>query len=453
MQLFMKIFEKFHELPKNLSIKQYRYFVFINYAFLIAGLFHFAYIFIFAHFGLKILSIYNIFSSLLWALCIYLNIRGWSVLQLLLANIEVIIHAVLCVYIMGWDSGFHYYILSVPMLLFLSSWRIISKIALCSLNFLIYTFLYYYINMLEVENAITLTELNAFNIINIAGIFFIISICAYYYRRIVLIAEQNLEIQYHHTTEALKKLNENLSDAAVYVKTILPKPMRESIIQTDWDFIPSESLGGDAFGYNWIDKENLAIFLIDVSGHGVSAALLSATIMNVLRSGNLPKADFCNPGEVLSALNKSFPSEDNNDMFFTIWYGVYNKRTCNLSYASGGHPHAILCYRSTINEPVYVQLGTRNNIIGGFENTDFDQKFMNLLDTSYLYIFSDGVYEFVQSDGNRWKYNDFIKNLFRFHFENEKDFNKIVSTIKQLKSSDFFEDDFTLLKVSFKQIN
>ena len=60
------LFSKFHELPSNLPAKQYRFFVFSNYAFLMAGMFHFAFIFIFAFLDLRILSIYNIFSSLLW---------------------------------------------------------------------------------------------------------------------------------------------------------------------------------------------------------------------------------------------------------------------------------------------------------------------------------------------------------------------------------------------------
>lgn len=451
MQHILKIYKKFHDLPENLSMKHYRYFVFINYAFLVAGLFHFAYIFIFAIFGLKILSIYNIFSSILWAFCIYLNIRGRRVIQLLLADIEVIIHAVLCVMTMGWGSGFHYYIFSIPLALFLSSWKIGNKILLCLFNYFIYIFLYHYSKGLEIDRIITQTELNGFNLTNIAGIFFIISICAYYYRRIVLVVEQKLEIQYQHTTEALNKLNENLTDAANYVRTIIPDPLRERHVNTDWDFIPSESLGGDAFGYNWIDKDKLAIFLIDVSGHGVSAALLSAKIMHVLRSGNLPMVNFSKPGEVLSALNRSFPSEENNDMFFTIWYGVYNKKRGELAYASGGHPPAILFYRSAKGRPKYVHLGTRNNVIGGFVNADFQQNIFSLFETSYLYIFSDGVYEFVQTDGNRWKYNEFVEFLFRIHFDKEKDLNAIINSIKKRRENDLFEDDFTILKVSFKK--
>ena len=91
-----------------------------------------------------------------------------------------------------------------------------------------------------------------------------------------------------------------------------------------------------------MDDDHFAIYLIDVSGHGVGAALLSVSVMNVLRSESFTKTDFKTPEQILESLNHAFPGEDNNDMFFTIWYGIYNKRTKVLTYASGGHPPALL---------------------------------------------------------------------------------------------------------------
>ena len=62
-----------------------------------------------------------------------------------------------------------------------------------------------------------------------------------------------------------------------------------------------------------VDKEHFAIYLIDVSGHGVGAALLSISVINVLRSQSLTKTDFKDPGQVLRSLNLTFPSESNKD--------------------------------------------------------------------------------------------------------------------------------------------
>jgi len=96
-----------------------------------------------------------------------------------------------------------------------------------------------------------------------------------------------------------------------------------------------QDIGGKLYGFH-------TVYLIDVSGHGVGAALLSVSVMNTLRTQSLPDTDFKDPESVLNSLNTAFPGEENNDMFFTIWYGVYNKNSREFIYASGGHPPALL---------------------------------------------------------------------------------------------------------------
>ena len=451
-----KLFRLFRELPANLTPKHYRFFVFTNYAAFLAGIFHLAFIGIFALLGIKILAIYNIFSSLFYAIFIYLNIKGLKIVPLVLANIEILIHAVLCVVIIGWNSGFHYYILAIQFVIFLSLWPTIIKSFISILNGVVYVSLNYYTNIADPLIAINPVYINWLNYANIISINFSIAYCAYYYRFLVLRVEAKLEMEHQKTTEALAErnealdcLNKDLADAAEYVKTVLPEPINEGPVRSDWEFIPSASLGGDAFGYHWLDKDNFAIYLLDVSGHGVSAALLSATIMNVLRSHALPGTNFGDPDRVLTALNNAFPGEENNDMFFTIWYGVYNKQTQQLTYASGGHPPALLFSRSSDEDTQVVQLRTPNYVVGGMKNIAYQRDVESLKDNSCLYVFSDGVYEFIQADGRRWKFGDFADFLCHLHAGDDKDIDRLVKSAKDLKQSNVFEDDFTILKVSF----
>ena len=67
---------------------------------------------------------------------------------------------------------------------------------------------------------------------------------------------------------------------------------------THWQFIPSAALGGDAFDYQWLDDDHLAICLLDVCGHGVGSALLSISAINTLRSRTLPNTEFPDPSQV-----------------------------------------------------------------------------------------------------------------------------------------------------------
>ena len=81
------------------------------------------------------------------------------------------------------------------------------------------------------------------------------------------------------------------------------------------------------------------MYLLDVCGHGVQAALLSISAINVLRNQTLPATDFRSPTQVLTAINKVFQMDRHNEMYFTIWYGVYDKQKRRLTYANGGiHP-------------------------------------------------------------------------------------------------------------------
>ena len=56
------------------------------------------------------------------------------------------------------------------------------------------------------------------------------------------------------------------------MQSLLPDKLKKGLIKTDWRFVPSAELGGDSFGYHWLDDDHFAFYLLDVSGHGVGAA-------------------------------------------------------------------------------------------------------------------------------------------------------------------------------------
>jgi sigma-B regulation protein RsbU (phosphoserine phosphatase) len=91
-----------------------------------------------------------------------------------------------------------------------------------------------------------------------------------------------------------------------------------------------------------VDEDHLALYLIDVTGHGLDAALLSVTVANVIRAGALPGADMKQPDQVLAKLNDAFQGEQHGERYFTIWYGVYQCASRTMTWAGGGHPPEIL---------------------------------------------------------------------------------------------------------------
>ena len=115
-----------------------------------------------------------------------------------------------------------------------------------------------------------------------------------------------------------------------------------------------------------------------------------------------------------------------------------------------GHPPALLFSGSSDENTHVVELRTPNYVVGGMKNAAYQKDVQSLKDNSCLYVFSDGVYEFMQSDGSRWKYKEFSNYLRDLHSGEDKDIDRLVKSAKDLKQSNVFEDDFTILKVSFR---
>ena len=220
-------------------------------------------------------------------------------------------------------------------------------------------------------------------------------------------------------------------------------------MSTDWRFIPCSSVGGDAFGYHWLDDDHFVIYLIDVSGHGVGAALLSVSVMNALRSQSLPDTDFKDPGQVLASLNVAFPGEENNDMFFTIWYGVYNRKTRELMYAGGGHPPALVFEKSNSEDAKAIFLSSANNVIGAMPDVTYKKSKHLLGGQDTLYIFSDGVYELEKSDGSMWQYKEFADFMGKIRAGAQSRLERLHRHAERINVQDNFEDDFTILEVAF----
>ncbi len=247
------------------------------------------------------------------------------------------------------------------------------------------------------------------------------------------------------TLEVLNQnLQEELAEAADYVQSLLPSPLTGKV-KTDTLFIPSAQLGGDCFDYYWIDDDNLVIYLLDVSGHGVGSALLSVSVLNLLRSQSLANTDFRQPGEVLKALNQNFQMRDHGHKYFTIWYGVYSYSKQQLIYASAGHPSGILLHQ-TSHQFEATHLGSLDLPIGFVPDICFEEMKVDIVENSSLYILSDGTYEILQPNGQLWSINAFVDLLLNFHQHSLED---ILDNIKSINSLVNFDDDLSLLRIKF----
>ncbi len=248
--------------------------------------------------------------------------------------------------------------------------------------------------------------------------------------------------------ESQRLLAEELNEAAIYIRSLLPLPL-EGKVNTSWQHIPCSSLGGDAFGYHWIDEDHLGIYLVDVCGHGVGAAILCISAINAIRSQSLTDTNFRSPASVLKGLNEAFPMEEQNNKYFTIWYGVYQKKNHALIFSSAGHPHAILFTGNDLNNKTLQTLTSGGLAIGMMGDIIFNEASVPLNNFNKLYVFSDGVYEITQKDGKEMNLDDYTQ-LMKEHFSNLEllESEKVFEKIKSLKNEiGPFDDDFSLVEL------
>lgn len=254
---------------------------------------------------------------------------------------------------------------------------------------------------------------------------------------------------YRALVESQKALSAELAEAAAYVCSLLPAPLDKPPVGVEWRFIPSTQLGGDAFDYHWIDDDHFCMFLLDVCGHGVGAALLSISAINVIRSEALPHTDFRDPGATLSALNGAFLMEKHNGMYFTIWYGVFNPREKTLSYASAGHPPALLFTPRAGAAPECGRLRTPGMVLGGMEDTEYTAQTIKLDTPSTLFVVSDGTFEIAQPDRTIWPFENFVQLLSDAMAAGKPALDELEKTVRQMHGPGALDDDFSIMKIAF----
>lgn len=190
----------------------------------------------------------------------------------------------------------------------------------------------------------------------------------------------------HHIRHLADRLTGELDSAAQYVASILPGEL-DGPVHVSSRYLAAEAVGGDSFGYEWIDDDHLIVYLIDVSGHGVKPALLSVSVHNLLRSGGLTPDTLLAPDRVLTELNGRFNMDNHDEHYFTMWYGVYTLSTGLLRYANAGHPPALVLTAGTIA----AELDGAAMPVGMFADTDFRTYDYSVPAGSRILLYSDGV--------------------------------------------------------------
>jgi len=243
--------------------------------------------------------------------------------------------------------------------------------------------------------------------------------------------------------ETQAKLNREFADAAKYVRLMLPPPLDDKEI-IDWQFHPSTHLGGDGLGYRRINDDQIAFYVLDVTGHGLGSALLAVTALELLRSPSA-QMDFSRPAKVIERLNSTFQMKDHAGKFFSVWYGVYSRSARQVTYANAGHPPALLLTSSNGTQKL-MKTVPGGPVLGIMPEIEAPETTLDFPSTSELYLFTDGLYELTDPDGGHGSYNEFLAYLEAETLQGKSTWTAMLQWLAKAREQEAIDDDVTLLR-------
>jgi sigma-B regulation protein RsbU (phosphoserine phosphatase) len=249
---------------------------------------------------------------------------------------------------------------------------------------------------------------------------------------------QELVFKYAELEKGLIKLNQelirkqdrieqDLIAAGEIQKSLLPTSINcRDLLEVAWKFRPCEKIGGDLFNIIQLNDEHWAFYMIDVAGHGVSAAMVAVTVFQYLETqgGNLliRPSEFLKtqkiqrPARVLEFLDREYTFE-RFDNFFTMNYVVLNTKTGRLAASSAGHPPPIILRKDGTLELLKKggrPIGTIDLRLSDDEPIVFEEEHALLYPADKLLLYTDGVNEYQNEQGEFYGNERFYKKLKQF---------------------------------------
>jgi phosphoserine phosphatase RsbU/P len=209
---------------------------------------------------------------------------------------------------------------------------------------------------------------------------------------------------------------------------------------------PAKEVGGDLYDFFLLDDDRLGFVIGDVSGKGVPAAIFMAVSRTLIRATALKGIA---PDECLTYVNSLLCQESVASMFVTVFYGILNFKTGELSYANGGHnPPYVLSNNGELNE---VEL-TGGLALGVMEAFQFKSKKIQLKPGDTIFTFTDGVTEAMDTEFELYsedRLEKFLKEKYQLGTTDlvKESFVDVHNYAKDAQQS----DDITVLAVKFNE--
>ena len=203
--------------------------------------------------------------------------------------------------------------------------------------------------------------------------------------------QQSLEL----SAAQLKKQEEDLQRAREIQQSLLPKDIPQIPgfeVAAEWQ--PARQVGGDYFDVLKLGENRLGICIADVSGKGVAAALLMASVQAMVRAF---AGDSESPARLCARVNSVLCGNIAIGKFVTFFYGVLDGEKRTLQYCNAGHPRPILLSKGSSR-----QLAEGGAVLGVFPEWKYEDAAIGIGANDRLILSTDGITEAAGADGEEF---------------------------------------------------
>jgi phosphoserine phosphatase RsbU/P len=241
-----------------------------------------------------------------------------------------------------------------------------------------------------------------------------------------------------HELEVAARIQES-----ILPKTFPPFPSRPEF-EIFASMTPAKQVGGDFYDFFFIDDSHLAFAIGDVSGKGVPAALFMAVCRTLIKATALHEKA---PDACLSHVNRLLCADNASELFVTVFYGVLNTETGEVSYSNAGHNAPYWIQKNSPPSPLENQGGL---VLGVLEGTCYQRNTLTLSPGECLFLYTDGVTEAMDQENSLYCDSRLIDELERAKGGNVQDITKCVADgLAAFTRNHPQHDDITTLAVRY----
>jgi sigma-B regulation protein RsbU (phosphoserine phosphatase) len=251
--------------------------------------------------------------------------------------------------------------------------------------------------------------------------------------------------------EEKKRITTELSIAREIQENLLKNNYMEFYARDEFDIfadmVPAKEVGGDLYDFFFIDNDNLAVVIADVSGKGIPASLFMVGTKTLINNISYDKS----PKEVLETVNKRLCKNNEACIFVTAIFGVYNVKTGKFTFVNAGHTPPLLKKKDGFFE--YIRTNPQL-VLAVMKDTEYKEEEITLEKGDTLYFYTDGVTEAVNRNREFFG-EDRLKdalNKYRSSFPNDLIYN-IKNEVDDFAGGVEQADDIAMLSLHINEDN